>query len=308
MKKKIMAFTGTVALASMLMASGAQAVESPKETTVSAVQSVNYNGTDQATERLKQQISLLEQAVAPVSAKDAAAKWAKALSDRNGAYQFALFTEAYKKTTLPYFEYEGWVTGGSSPWVNDLKIKEEKKVNQSTYTFKIEFKLQSSTGSYGKESATITVKQVNKNWYIDKADLKADSALIIRTPYENNMTIYKAAEYSFSIPASWTKKYNVTEKNGNLVFKYKPKNTSISERTLFSIDKIKETVWEKDGYSEGLYKQLGVKDGYVYAMLPASENQYADRPNSVEYREFHDMSLQFNMIPATFKFENNKTK
>lgn len=302
MKKRIIAFTGTVALFSMLMVSGSQAVEPYKETNVPVVRTVELSEMDQATERFNLQIRLLEQAIAPTSAQEAASKWAKALSDRNGAYQFALFTEAYKKTTQPYFEYEGWITGGSSPWVNDFEIKEEKKVDQSTYTFKIEFNLHSSTGFYGKESATITVKKVKENWYINKAELPSNSVLINRTPYDNTMSVYKAAEYSFSIPVSWNQKYTVTEQEGNLVFKYKPKNKSISERTLFSIEKIQEAVWEKDGYSEGLYKKLGVKDGYVYAMLPASENQYADQENSVEYQEFNEMSLQFKMITATFKF------
>ena len=90
------------------------------------------------------------------------------------------------------------------------------------------------------------------------------------------------------------------------VVKYKPQNTSISERTLFSIDKIKEKTWEEGGYSEGLYKKLGVKKGYVYAMLPSSENQYADRPNSIEYQEFHEMSLQFKKIQETFKFKQKR--
>jgi hypothetical protein len=304
MKKKILMLSGTVALLSMLMASGIQAVEPTKQKTETAPKTFVLNDTDETLERMKVQINLLEQAMAPVSANEAVTKWAKALSDRNGAYQYALFTEAYKSTTKPYFESEGWVTGGSSAWVNHFKIKKEKKINNSTYTYEIEFNLESSTGYYGKETATLTVKQIKNNWYINKVSLKSNSTLIFRTPYENQipMETYETTEYSFSIPVSWAERYTVTENDGSLVFKYVPKNKSISQRTLFSIDKIQKEVWEKDGYSEGLYRKLGEKDGYVFAMLPASENQYADRPNSVEYKEFHEMSLQFRIIQETFKF------
>jgi hypothetical protein len=303
MYKKATKLFSTVALLSMLTVSGAGAEESTKHNREIASQAFVLHHSDGAIEQLNMQSSLLEKAIAPVSVRDAANKWAKALSERNGAYQYALFTESYKKTTKPYFESEGWITGGSSPWVNDFKIKKEKKINNSTYTLHIEFILHSSSGYYGKETATLTVKQFNKHWYIDKVNIKSNSTLLFRTPYEKHIPLktYKTDQYSFFVPASWANKYTVMKKGKNRVFKYVPENNSISQRTLFSIDKIPKKVWEKDGYSEGLYRNLGEKNGYVFAMLPASENQYADRPNSVEYKEFDEMSLQFKIIQETFK-------
>ncbi|KAB2332300.1 hypothetical protein F7731_17185 [Cytobacillus depressus] len=89
-----------------------------------------------------------------------------------------------------------------------------------------------------------------------------------------------------------------------MLFSYSPKNKSFQERTLFSIEKIKEQTW-KDGYEDSLYQKLGVKNGYVYAILPASENQYADRPESIEYKEFEKMCLDIHIIKSTFMFINN---
>ena len=92
-----------------------------------------------------------------------------------------------------------------SPWVKNFTIKQEKKINKSTYTYTIEFNLSSSTGNEGKESATLNVKRVHDNWYIDKVTFKPNSRLTYRTPYENQVPAakYETNEYVFSIPSSW---------------------------------------------------------------------------------------------------------
>ncbi|MBY0121518.1 hypothetical protein [Bacillus sp. S/N-304-OC-R1] len=301
MKKKWVSITGTAALLAMLT-SAAYAYETPKQIThVNIAQNkateINRNEID----RLTLQVSLLENAVAAKSAKDAINKWGDAVSTRNGAYQFALFSPALKQKTDSYFIQNGWVTGTSSPWVSKYKIINEKKINPTTFSYKVEFHLATSTGSAGTESAIVTVKKINNNWFIDKTEMK-NASIWERTPYiERQLFIYRTAEYAFSIPVAWDTKYRTVEKNGNLIFSYVPKNKSIPERTLFSIEKIKEETW-KDGYEESLYQKLGVKNGVVYAILPVSENQYADRQNSIEYKEFEQMCLDFQLVKSTFMF------
>ncbi len=309
MKKKLVSITGAVALTAML-ASATYAFETPKETTKIELASNNQKlpiveSQKQEIEMLKLQISLLENAVAPVSSSDAVNQWGKALTNRNGAHQYALFTPELKENTKTYFDINGWVTGTSSPWISSYKIKNEKKVNSHTYTYAVELQLATSTGPFGTETANLTVSKADANWFIDKVDVKKAADIWERTPYiPQKLFTYRATEYAFSIPVEWDTKYRSAEKNGQLVFSYVPKNKAISERTLFSIEKIKEQIWE-DGYEDSLYQKLGVKNGFVYAILPVSENQYADRPDSIEYKEFEKMSLDFQLLKKTFMFIEN---
>lgn len=307
MKKRIIMLTGMAVLLSTA-ANTALAGEPTKAVSVTpalqhAVPSVP--GTDLAV-----QVSMLETAVVPQTAKEAAEKWSKALATRNGAFQYALFTKELKEAATPYFQQEGWNTGGSSPWVVSYHISDEKKINDAASEYTITFDLATSTGSYGKESAVISVKQVEKNWYIDHVVMEPDTVISFRTPYPTlpqkitDPFIYRASAYAFSIPKSWDMKYHAVEKDGKLIVTYKPKNPAVAERFLFSIEKIKAETWKQGGYEEGLHKKVGEKGGYVYAMLWASENQYADRPDSVEYKEFEEMSRLRNIIAGTFQFIN----
>ncbi|MEH7346817.1 hypothetical protein V7122_23590 [Bacillus sp. JJ1532] len=309
MKKKLVTITSAVALMGMLT-SATYANETPKEAAKIELASNNkkqpiLESQKQDIEMLQLQISLLENAVAPVSASDAVNQWSKAITNRNGAYQYALFTLDLKEKTKTYFDNNGWVTGTSSPWISSYKIKNEKKINKSTYTYAVELQLETSTGPFGTETANLTVSQADANWFIDKVDVKKTASIWERTPYiTQKLFTYRATEYAFSIPVEWDTKYRSAEKNSHLVFSYVPKNKAISERTLFSIEKIKEQTWE-DGYEDSLYQKLGVKNGFVYAILPVSENQYADRPDSIEYKEFEKMSLDFQLLKKTFMFIEN---
>ncbi|PLS14717.1 hypothetical protein CVD28_26450 [Bacillus sp. M6-12] len=302
MNKKLAILTSSIALFTALSGSALAAGPDLKSHNKVSIQTSYTAFNSQESENLKLQVSLLEQVLAPTSAKSAADQWAKALSSRNGAYQYALFTKSLKQSTKAYFDQNGWVTGGSSPWVKSYKVLKEKKLSHSAFQYTFEFSLATSSGNHGKETATIDVKQVNKNWFVDKVTVRSGSVISFRTPYANEATFtYRAAVYAFSIPVSWDTKYTASEKDGSLIFKYKPKNSAVSARTLFSIDKISEKTWEKDGYADGLYVKLASKDGFVYAMNPASENQYADRPNSIEYNEFHQMSLKLKQVAASFQ-------
>ncbi|PLR73660.1 hypothetical protein [Bacillus sp. UMB0728] len=299
MKKKIAVLTSSIALVSMLAGAGYAAEPAHGMIAEASVQSV------QKADSTNLQIKLLEEALAPVSAKDAAGKWSKALANRNGAAQNALFTPALKKKYKSYFESYGWVTGGSSPWVSSHKVTKEKKLSSTAYEYTIHFSLVSSSGKHGSENAVISVKKSGSTWLIEKVYIKPDSIIGSLTPYTAEPVFtYRAAEYAFSIPQSWDMKYTAAEKEGSLVFSYKPANKKISSRTLFSIEKIKLDTWKKDGYEEGLHKKLGEKNGFVYAMLPSSENQYNDMPDSIEYKEYHQMSLQLKAVRDSFMFIN----
>ncbi|WP_047150575.1 hypothetical protein [Aneurinibacillus tyrosinisolvens] len=164
--------------------------------------------------------------------------------------------------------------------------------------------LEQAVAPSSPKEAVVTTRKVQENWYVASVILEPSSLIGMRTPYTTTRPAptftYRAAEFAISFPQTWDMKYHVVEKDGNVIFYYKPSNPKVSERVLFSIEKIKESVWKGYGKDPGLYKKLGAKDGYVYAMLPASENQYADQPDSIEYNEYQDMALQMRQIPATF--------
>lgn len=286
---------GTVAISSML-ASGALAKEtSSTEGVIPKVATEYQVNMDQL------QVELLEKALAPTSAKDAINKWAEAVTTRNGAYQYALFSKELKDQSSAYFKTNGWVTGVSSPWVKEYRIKNEKKISKTKYSFNIEFALATSTGAAGSEVVNVTIKKVNQDWFVDSVNAKESAVIPERTPYQkqHNFT-FRAEEYAFEIPLSWDTKYRAEEKDGNLNFFYKPKDVRVSEAILFSIEKIKVATW-KDDYEDSLYVKLGEKNGYVYAMLPVSENQYANKPESLEYKEFEKMCMEFGVIKGNFQ-------
>jgi hypothetical protein len=307
MKKKLVMFTGAAllltSLSTPIFAEGSGHVRTStvkKPAPVSASPIVK----SKEVQSLEWQVSQLEQAVAPSSPKEAVETWSKGIKTRNGALQYAAFTKEMRKKAKPYFDKEGWTTGGSSPWIAKTIIAGEKKTNDTTYEYTVQSELASSTGYYGKEQAVVTTKKVQENWYVASVILEPSSLIGMRTPYTTTRPAptftYRAAEFAISFPQTWDMNYHAVEKDGNVIFYYKPGNPKVSERVLFSIEKIKESVWKGYGKDPGLYKKLGAKDGYVFAMLPASENQYADRPDSIEYKEYQDMALQMRQIPATF--------
>lgn len=293
MKKNILLLVGAFTFSSLL-ACGVYANETTQvASTASTPIEVNM-------EELR--VDLLEQALAPDSAKDAINKWAEAVFTRNGAYQYAIFSESLKEKTAPYFKKHGWVTGVSSPWVEEYHLKNKKKISDTEFSYNVEFILATSTGNAGTEKVTVTIKKEEDYWFIDQVDAEKSALVIERTPYHEQLYFtYRAKDYAFSIPQSWDKKYTVEEKDERLHFFYKPENTHIQKELLFTIEKIKEKTWDS-GYEDSLYIQLGKKKDYVYAMLPVSENQYASKPNSLEYKEFEEMCMEFGIIKGSFQF------
>lgn len=117
---------------------------------------------------LRQQIALLQQGYSADTPQEAAQTWAKAVKQRNGAVQFALLSADSKKKTESHYKQIHWVTGVSSPYVDQFDITKEQKINDRTWKFDIEFQLKTSTGSAGSEFAALTVAQIDGNWFITK--------------------------------------------------------------------------------------------------------------------------------------------
>lgn len=123
---------------------------------------------------LKQQVQLLQQAIAPESAEAAVQFWAKAVKERNGAAQYAVFTPELRKQTLAAFEEWNWVTGLSSPWVDSYEVT---KAGETGEAYTVTFKLKTSTGSAGEGSVKVGVGQTDDKWTISGLDAGGDDTL-----------------------------------------------------------------------------------------------------------------------------------
>lgn len=123
---------------------------------------------------LKQQVQLLQQLVAPESAEAAVQLWAKAVKERNGAAQYAVFAPELRQQTLAAFEEWNWVTGLSSPWVDSYEVA---KANNAEAMYTVTFKLKTSTGSAGEGAVQVSVGQANDKWAVSGLDAGGDDTL-----------------------------------------------------------------------------------------------------------------------------------
>ncbi len=92
--------------------------------------------------------------IEPVTADNAVELYAEAIESRNGALQYALYSDTLKAAKKAELEELNWVTGVSSPWVLSYDIK---KIGENS--FDIVFHWETSAG---KEPDTVTKVKVTK--------------------------------------------------------------------------------------------------------------------------------------------------
>ncbi|MEH7504167.1 hypothetical protein V7152_19495 [Neobacillus drentensis] len=123
---------------------------------------------------LQRQVELLQDWIAPQSAKEAVKTWAKAVKLRNGAVQFAVLSPDLQKQTKGTFEELNWVTGLSSPWVDKYPILKRSKTDKEVWVYTVEFRLATSTGYAGSVRAYLTIENLNEKWVI--TGIKSDGS------------------------------------------------------------------------------------------------------------------------------------
>ncbi len=117
---------------------------------------------------LENQVKLLEKALAPKTPEEAVETWARGIKERNGALQYAVLSPRLKE--LKRSDYEGcyWVTGVSSPWVDDFEITKGVMDKDGLWNFEVDVKMMTSTGDAGTGTYQVAVKQYdNEQWYIE---------------------------------------------------------------------------------------------------------------------------------------------
>lgn len=88
--------------------------------------------------------------------------------NRNGVYQYAVLCNNLKEDFIKQLGEPSksfWIIGGSSPWLVDYKLLENKKIDDHTYAVKIQLHWQASGYDNYEEKILTIVNQENK-WCI----------------------------------------------------------------------------------------------------------------------------------------------
>jgi hypothetical protein len=112
---------------------------------------------------------------------DAAKVWSDGLIKRSAALQYAVMSRELKDAYAKQLEktFPNWVTGVSSPWVNEVVIVRSEHPESSAYFFDMKVSTATSTGPAGEYSAFLTVSMEDGFWRI--FSIRADKELEVYT-------------------------------------------------------------------------------------------------------------------------------
>lgn len=142
---------------------------------------VKWNGDQNAvevetqqTDSLRQQVRMLESALAAKTPQDAVELWAKAVQTRNGALEYGILSPRLKELKRASFEAANWVTGISSPWLERYMIHPGKVNADGSQTFEVQFDYRTSTDIDQPvrwndiPSFPVVVQQFDDFWYVSR--------------------------------------------------------------------------------------------------------------------------------------------
>ncbi|MED4755032.1 hypothetical protein [Brevibacillus choshinensis] len=294
---------------------------SGQPTAALAVEKQSTSQTSQA-----EQLKLLESAIVPTTAQDTVELWAKAVQMRNGALQYALFTQNAKLGVKAPLESFHWVTGASSPWVEQYRIERLQVENEQPHeqVFQVEFDLVTSKGTYGTDQAKVTVVQQGHQWFIQGLGPVSEKSVgIWNTPesineksIEDSFTLMKTYDspmgYRIQLPEKAMSQLKLesaacTNEEGNppclhLYFKDTTAKKDVMLATVIRLSKEQEKL---PYYLEHPFiKKLGEnKLGTYYSLFP-SEHQYAGEEESEQGKAWSALlellqtrMAHFNLMP-----------
>lgn len=119
-------------------------------------------------------ISLLEEAFTQTTPLEVVNQWATGVKTRNGAWQYALLSTKLRQQTYRDYAELAWVTGTSSPWVEDFIIIEQPSASEGLRRFQVEFKLATSTGLAGSDWRKVTVSREEEKWVIAEIEVLSE--------------------------------------------------------------------------------------------------------------------------------------
>jgi hypothetical protein len=108
--------------------------------------------------------------------KQAVELWILGVNNRSGAVQFAMLSPSLQQQTRKQFEQRGWVTGVSSPWLDNFRVVKVKKISASKIQYTVVYDLLSSYANFGNGQKVITVEKnpvpYMTNWLISSISTK----------------------------------------------------------------------------------------------------------------------------------------
>lgn len=124
-------------------------------------------------EVLYQDIAALLELTMPLSAEEAIALWIHGQQNRNGALQYAALSPELKVKAFTYFHKQGWVTGSSSPSLEQAAVDDISSPDDSTVIYKVTFKERNSIHENSQIHQTLTIKKYTCDeqdyWFITEA-------------------------------------------------------------------------------------------------------------------------------------------
>ncbi|RXT00625.1 hypothetical protein [Ammoniphilus sp. CFH 90114] len=249
-------------------------------------------------------MELLEKAVTPTAPREVIQTWSHALQQRNGAVQYALLSKELRDPYLLEMEQLNWVTGVSSPWIQDFSIKEQKKISDQKSEFLISFEVTDSTQVRNTERARITLELRENKWVITRIELDKDTSISARTPYLTSPYVYEEMDFRLPLPSDWKGKLRMekSQDGARTDFLYTPQDPA-KVTGLMSIERMSVQDWVDWGQETGMHTYLGEKNGKVYTLVKASENPFASNPSQLEYAEFQEMLIKVkDLVTRHFSF------
>ncbi|CEH28321.1 copper amine oxidase N-terminal domain-containing protein [Aneurinibacillus migulanus] len=122
-------------------------------------------------EEIEKQIRTIEEALIPATPEEALKLWGRGEQTRSGALQYAALSPELREKAMEQVKDRGWVTGGSSPWVGPITVKEEKKLSNTTVQYTVTYpEITSDRSATGTETFIVEKRTVNEKegWFITK--------------------------------------------------------------------------------------------------------------------------------------------
>lgn len=122
-------------------------------------------------------IRLLEEAsnyIGAVSQEKTIDIWSNGLKKRSAALQYIVMTESLKEIYVKSLEengYDFWVTGVSSPWVENYEVLKANKLNDDSYEYEIKYNTKTSEGDY---NFFVTLKLIKEGDFWKVAEVNGD--------------------------------------------------------------------------------------------------------------------------------------
>ncbi|WP_213525556.1 copper amine oxidase N-terminal domain-containing protein [Paenibacillus sp. J31TS4] len=221
----------------------------------------------------KGQISLLEKAVAPATAKAAAETWAEGVKTRNGALQYAVMSKELRDKERENFEAFHWVTGTSSPWVDSYKVGEGRENKDGTLTFAVELVYTDSTKAVSTSTQEVTVAKQDDRWYVSELPGSPSDPGVDEFPYDHVTYENQYWAYTVTLPKSWYGQFlaQESETKSELLFQ----SSTGLKAPIVTIHSVPAADWKQDEY--GQLHKLGEKKGRVYYYVLPLDNPYEGR-------------------------------